>query len=84
LERTNWNRLYWYAIIIIGFSVNGDMLIENLQEESLVAQRQVYDGVRSLGGLLKVKIYRQKIAAVCTWSTFPLSGSNAGEEGGSA
>jgi len=44
------------AAVESGFSVNGDMLIENLQEESLVAQRQVYDGVRNLGGLLKVKI----------------------------
>ena len=44
------------ASVESGFSVNGDMLIENLHEESLVAQRQVYDGVRSLGGLLKVKI----------------------------
>ena len=44
------------ASVESGFSVNGDMLIENLHEESLVAQRQVYDGVRSLGGLVKVKI----------------------------
>ena len=70
------------AAVESGFSVNGDMLIENLQEESLVAQRQVYDGVRNVGGLLKVKI--DKHAAVCTWSTFPLSGCNTGEEGGSA
>jgi len=44
------------ASVESGFSVNGDMLVENQHEESLVAQRQIYDGVRNLGGLLKVKI----------------------------
>ena len=39
-----------------GFSVNGDMLIENQKEESLVAQRVVYDAVRYAGGPLKVEL----------------------------
>lgn len=39
-----------------GFSVSGDMCVENMHDESLIVQRQVYDAVRSAGGLLKVKI----------------------------
>jgi hypothetical protein len=44
------------ASVESGFSINADMLVENMHEESLVAQRQVYDAVKAQGGLLKVKI----------------------------
>ena len=37
-----------------GFSINGDILSENLQEESVVAQRQVYDGIHYQGRVLNV------------------------------
>ena len=39
-----------------GFSVNADMLVENLKEESLIAQRRVYDLIVSSGGVLNVNI----------------------------
>ena len=39
-----------------GFSVNRDMLVENLKEVSLVAQRQVYDAIKAKGGILNVNI----------------------------
>lgn len=39
-----------------GFSINEECLIENLKEDSLVAQRVVYDSVQSSGGVLKVDI----------------------------
>ena len=39
-----------------GFSVNADMLVENLKEESLIAQRRVYDSVVASGGVLNVNI----------------------------
>ena len=39
-----------------GFSVNADMLVENLKEESLIAQCRVYDSVVASGGVLNVKI----------------------------
>ena len=39
------------ASVESGFSVNFDMLVENLHEDSLVAQRTVYDAVKSKGGL---------------------------------
>ena len=39
------------ASVESGFSVNSDMLVENLHEDSLVAQRTVYDAVKSKGGL---------------------------------
>ena len=37
------------AQIESGFSVNLDLPVENLPKESLVAQCQVYDGIRTVG-----------------------------------
>ena len=37
------------AQIESGFSVNLDLLVENLPKESLVAQCQVYNGIRTVG-----------------------------------
>lgn len=39
-----------------GFSVNAGCLFENMQEESVVARRQVYDAVTQMGGLDKFDI----------------------------
>lgn len=39
-----------------GFSINGDLIVENLQSDSLIAQRLVYDHVKSAGGIKNVKI----------------------------
>ncbi|GBM65113.1 hypothetical protein AVEN_262601-1 [Araneus ventricosus] len=39
-----------------GFSINKDILVENMQEKSLVAFRCIYDAVKSQGGPLSVKI----------------------------
>lgn len=39
-----------------GFSVNKSLLIENLSEKSLVAQRTVIDGMKSAGGFTEVEI----------------------------
>jgi len=39
-----------------GFSVNRDMLVENLHEDSLVAQRIVYDSVHDAGVITSVNI----------------------------
>ena len=39
-----------------GFSINADVLVTNMQEESVVAQRQVYDGIHASGGLLNINI----------------------------
>jgi hypothetical protein len=47
-----------------GFSINGDMLVENLHEESLVAQRTVYDAVQSAGGLSSVQIDKTLLSFV--------------------
>ena len=44
------------ACVQSGFSVNTDMLVENLKEESLVAQRRVYDSIVASGGVLNVNI----------------------------
>lgn len=42
-----------------GFSVNKECVVENLHEESLIALRQIYDGVTSVGGLEKVVISKE-------------------------
>jgi hypothetical protein len=52
------------ASVEAGFSVNGDLLVENMLEESVVAQRQVYDGVLSLGGVTAVPITKSMIQFV--------------------
>ena len=38
------------------FSINADILIKNLQEDSLVAQRIVYDAIHAAGGVTAVSI----------------------------
>lgn len=47
-----------------GFSINGDMLVENLHEESLVAQRVVYDAVQSAGGISSVQLEKDLLTFV--------------------
>jgi len=49
------------ACVESGFSVNSDMLVENMHEESLVAQRHVYDAVNAVGGVTNVTISRQML-----------------------
>ena len=47
-----------------GFLINGDTLSENLQEESVMAQRQVYDGIHNEGGVLNVNITKEMMHSV--------------------
>ena len=51
-----------------GFSINGDILSENLQEESVVAQRQVYGGIHNQGGVLNVDITKEMMRSVKSMS----------------
>ncbi|KAK5648365.1 hypothetical protein RI129_003257 [Pyrocoelia pectoralis] len=46
----------WQVAKYLVFSVNKQILVENLHEESLVAQRLVYDTVLDLGGVCEVNI----------------------------
>ena len=39
-----------------GFSINNDLLVENLLERPVVAQRQVYDRIVHAGGVANVEI----------------------------
>ena len=47
-----------------GFSINSDVLVENLLEKCVVAQRQVCDGIHHSGGILKVDITKAMIKCV--------------------
>ncbi|XP_034246267.1 uncharacterized protein LOC117648128 [Thrips palmi] len=47
-----------------GFSVNREVEVENQKNDSLVAQRQVYDGVMAAGGIQSVKITKEMISKV--------------------
>ncbi|KAK3923106.1 Stress response protein NST1 [Frankliniella fusca] len=42
------------AFVERGFSINKEVIIENQQNKSLVGQRQVYDGIKNLGGVLEM------------------------------
>jgi len=44
------------ASVESGFSVNSYILVDNLYEVSLVAQRIVYDAIQTAGDILKVEI----------------------------
>ena len=52
------------ATVESGFSINSDVLVENLLEKSVVAQRQVYDGIHHSGGVLEVDITKSLIKSV--------------------
>lgn len=47
-----------------GFSVNEDLLVENLQERSLVSQRIVYDAIKNAGGVSNVDVNKELIKSV--------------------
>ena len=46
--------LHGQASVESGFSINSSIIVENLHEKSLVAQRLLYDSVNSLGGIKKI------------------------------
>ena len=52
------------AAVESGFSVNENLLVENLQERSLVSQRVVYDSIRSVGGVSHVLIAKDMLKNV--------------------
>jgi len=47
-----------------GFSANADILVENLTEESLVAQRLIFDSISVSGGLGSFTITKQLILSM--------------------
>lgn len=44
------------ASVESGFSIKMQILIENIKEDSVIAQRIIYDAVMHVGGVLKVNI----------------------------
>ena len=44
------------AVVESGFFINSDVIVENLKEGSVVAQRQVFGGIQSSGGISEVVI----------------------------
>ena len=47
-----------------GFSINNDILVENLYESSIVAQHQVYDGIVHTGGVRNVETTKSMVKNV--------------------
>ena len=45
------------------FSINKECLVENLHNDSLIAQRVVYDAVTAVGGVATVQISKALIHA---------------------
>lgn len=52
------------ACVESGFSINKELLVENLHESSLIAQRQVYDGIKAEGGVMSVDINAAMLRSV--------------------
>jgi len=51
-----------------GFSINKDFIVENLQEDSLVVQRTIYDAVKACGGMAAVDITKAMLQYVCRYN----------------
>lgn len=49
------------AFVERGFSINKEVIVENQLAKSLVAQRQVYDAIQSLGGLDNIIIDKEML-----------------------
>lgn len=47
-----------------GFSVNGEIVIENLKEDSIVAQRIVFDGIAEAGGIYNCQINKDMLLSM--------------------
>lgn len=52
------------ASVESGFSINKDILVENLTERSLIAIRVVYDSVKACGGIKNVEITKDMMSHV--------------------
>ena len=51
------------ATVERGFSINAHCLVENQHEQSLVAQRSIYDAIEHAGGVEKMEITSELIHA---------------------
>ena len=47
------------ATVERGFSINANLIVENLQEESITAQRIFYDNISFTGGVLKIPLTKE-------------------------
>jgi len=54
------------AFVEGGFSINSAILVENLHEDSIVAQRTVYDAIQAAGGIAGVTVDKNMIMYVRT------------------
>lgn len=52
------------ATVERGFSINANLIVENLQEESIAAQRIVHDSISHAGGVLEVPLVRELLRSV--------------------
>lgn len=52
------------AFVESGFSINKNLLVENLLEESLVSQRIIIDSVKHLGGVKNITITKSMLTSV--------------------
>ena len=50
------------ATVERGFSINSQLLVEHLKEESVVAQRIVYDSISTSGGVCSVPITKSMLS----------------------
>ena len=51
------------ATVERGFSVNRQVMIENMKEQTFIAQRTIHDHIQSIGGLGQLVVSRELLAA---------------------
>lgn len=49
------------AAVERGFSVNSNILVENLSKESLIGQRTVYDAISDAGGIEQIEVTKEML-----------------------
>jgi hypothetical protein len=50
------------ASVESGFSINEDILVENMKERTIIAQRTIYDAIRKAGGCQSVCINQDMLS----------------------
>ncbi|CAH3023527.1 unnamed protein product [Porites evermanni] len=48
-----------HATVERGFFINANLIVEDLQEKSIIAQRIVYDNLSFAGGVLEMRLTKQ-------------------------
>jgi len=54
------------ATVEHGFSVNGEMEVENMTGSTFAAERMVYDHIYCVGGINNIDVHNKQLLLYCT------------------